>query len=87
PPLNVSSQHLDPISTTIAEISVERLEATMSSDWISHLHTAAAVLDAESCLKLIKHVPDDAVALALTDLVNNFRFDILLELSQSMETS
>ncbi|MEO0459155.1 MAG: response regulator [Cyanobacteria bacterium P01_A01_bin.114] len=87
PPLTVSSQGLDPVSTAIAEISVERLEATMSNDWISHLHTAAAVLDAESCLKLIKHVPDDAVALALTDLVNNFRFDILLELSQSMEIS
>ncbi|MEM9161668.1 MAG: hypothetical protein AAGC54_01195, partial [Cyanobacteria bacterium P01_F01_bin.4] len=93
-----SSAHVAPLNTSgsmsasattpaTAELTRADLAATMPRDWINTLHTAAAVLDADSCLKLIKQVPDDAIINTLTDLVHNFRFDILLELSQSLETS
>jgi two-component system sensor histidine kinase/response regulator len=58
--------------------------AVMPADWVSQLHQAALEVDADQILQLIEQIPVTHLALAegLTDLVNRFGFDEILELSE-----
>jgi signal transduction histidine kinase len=65
---------------------VESFEATllqMPTDWISRLHQAALHTDEPQILKLIEQIPDPdrPLAIALTDWVQNFRCDKILDLT------
>ena len=65
------------------QVTPEQL-AVMPADWIARLHQAARSLDAELMNRLIKQIPESnhPLAIALTDLINNFRFDRIMELTQ-----
>jgi AAA-like domain/His Kinase A (phospho-acceptor) domain len=65
---------------------VESFEATllqMPTDWIRSLHQAALHTDEPQILKLIEQIPDpdQTLAIALTDWVQNFRCDKILDLT------
>ncbi|HEY9610646.1 PAS domain S-box protein [Allocoleopsis sp.] len=61
------------------------LLAVMSADWIAQLHQAARSLDAELMNRLIEQIPESyhPLAITLTDLINDFRFDRIMELTQT----
>ena len=54
----------------------------LSHAWRSQLYLAAADLNLEPCMALIESLEpaQNAIAETLTDLVNNFRFDTLMEM-------
>jgi PAS domain S-box-containing protein len=58
---------------------LERMPAT----WREQLHQAATEVDAEQIFQLIHQIPPEnaSLALALADLVNNYRFDRIVELT------
>ncbi len=57
----------------------------MPVDWLQKLHAAAAQGSDTMLLRLIAQIPPQHVLLAqtLTQLVNQFRFDQIMELTQS----
>jgi PAS domain S-box-containing protein len=59
--------------------------ATMPSAWQSELRAAARRLSSTQCLRLIQQIPATQATLAqnLTELVENFQFDILMDLIRS----
>ncbi len=59
----------------------------MSQDWISKLNQASMSLDDEIILNLIQEIPPEYHLLgeALTDLVNDFRFDKIRILTENIE--
>jgi CheY-like chemotaxis protein/nitrogen-specific signal transduction histidine kinase len=65
--------------------TLEALIAPLPAIWKANLHQAAQDLYAEPCLAIIAQLPPDQapLAAALVDLVENFRFDVLLTLTQS----
>ncbi|MBO3464353.1 hypothetical protein [Aetokthonos hydrillicola] len=60
----------------------------MSSEWIEQLHYAAAQGSDLLIYQLIKQIPEEnaPLAVALTDLVDNFQFERITELAQSIES-
>ncbi len=58
--------------------------AVMSPDWIAQLHDIACRLNEKECLDLISQISSDHgnLATSLEDLVRNFRFDIVADLTQ-----
>ncbi len=56
----------------------------MPALWLEQLHTAATCVDAEQIVELIHQIPPEYAALtvALTELVNHYRFDQIVALSQ-----
>ncbi|HEY9651146.1 MAG TPA: response regulator, partial [Coleofasciculaceae cyanobacterium] len=58
--------------------------AVMPADWIVQLHQAASSLDPSWMNELIEQIPDyhQSLAIALTDLVDDFRFDRIMDLTQ-----
>lgn len=58
--------------------------AIMPNEWTMQLHQAASSLDHELMNQLIEQIPPSNVPLAetLRDLVNEFRFDTLMNLTQ-----
>ncbi|HEY9798691.1 MAG TPA: PAS domain S-box protein [Leptolyngbyaceae cyanobacterium] len=58
--------------------------ATMPAEWVAQLNEAATQVDSELIDQLIAQIPDEKVELAngLTDLVNNYRFDQIIALTQ-----
>jgi hypothetical protein len=56
----------------------------MPERWREQLHQAATQVDAELVLQLIRQIPSehDTLALALTELVNHYRFDRLVTITQ-----
>jgi urea ABC transporter urea binding protein len=58
--------------------------AVMSEQWLEQLYQAALSAHAKQICQLIKQIPDQNQALVntLTDLVNNFRFDTIVDLIQ-----
>jgi CHASE2 domain-containing sensor protein/signal transduction histidine kinase/CheY-like chemotaxis protein len=70
--------------TLLLELSPELLD-NMASEWIDKLHYAAISLNDQFIIDLIKDIPDDQQQLAqiLTNLVDNFRLDII---AQSVES-
>ncbi|NET36112.1 MAG: response regulator [Cyanothece sp. SIO1E1] len=61
----------------------------MSTEWVSNLHQAAIQADAELVFALIEQIPEHHAPLAqiLRDLVNNFYFDQVIDLTQICEKS
>jgi hypothetical protein len=57
----------------------------MPSEWRSQLFLAAKGCNDEEILTLVEQIPETHAALksALVDLVNNFRLDVILELTQA----
>jgi CheY-like chemotaxis protein len=63
--------------------------AEMPPDWIASLYQAANTLREESVLDLIEQIPETSAPLAeaLNDLANDFRFDEIVRLAQSVMDS
>lgn len=63
--------------------------AEMPPDWIASLYQAANTLREESVLDLIEQIPETSAPLAeaLNDLANDFRFDEIVRLTQSVMDS
>ncbi len=63
--------------------------AEMPPDWLSSLYQAANTLREESVLDLIEQIPETSAPLAeaLNDLANDFRFDEIVRLTQSVMDS
>jgi len=72
--------HLKGASFFHKELSV------MPSSWLIALDQAALILDEESITHLIKQIPENQASLAeaLKNLVNDFRFDLIYEYTQSV---
>ena len=67
-----------PKSLTPEDLSV------MPKDWLVNLYQAAICVDDSGIMELIKQIPESEATLAkaLTDLVENFRIDIIIDLTQ-----
>jgi signal transduction histidine kinase len=78
-PTSLSATHPE-----TSAVAIQELLKTMPKDWKANLHQAAQDLCAEPCLALIEQIPSTQTSLAqeLTTLVENFRFDLLLEYTQ-----
>ncbi|MEC4983290.1 MAG: response regulator [Oscillatoria sp. PMC 1068.18] len=68
-------------SSLSSKLTKEDLQV-MSSEWITQIHHAALLADDEKVRKLIALIPekDSDLSDALVGLVNNFRFDIIIDL-------
>ena len=75
-------QKTQPIRVSQA-ITLDSLKAT-SSEWISRLHQAASMADSEATLSIIAEIRqnDGGLAAGLQMLVNEFRFDKIVALTQ-----
>ncbi|MEM6437264.1 MAG: response regulator, partial [Cyanobacteria bacterium P01_D01_bin.115] len=85
-PTTSPAQPSKPLSNARKAVSQEAmlgtLQAIMPSHWLSDFYRAVSVLDAEDGLTLIHQIPVEHAEIrqALADHINNFRFDILLDL-------
>ncbi|AFY79143.1 PAS domain S-box [Pleurocapsa sp. PCC 7327] len=68
---------------TQSQIDRELLDA-MPVEWREQLHQAATQVDAEEIVRLIQQIPPeyDSLILALADLVDGYRFDRIVALTQ-----
>lgn len=59
--------------------------AVMPPQWLAQLHRAAEGCQDEEILKLLEQIPEPhaALKLALIDLVDNFRLDVIINLTQA----
>jgi PAS domain S-box-containing protein len=66
-----------------SQINPELLDA-MPVEWREQLHQAATQVDSEQILQLIEQIPTEyaSLTLALTDLVNGYRFDCIVALTK-----
>jgi PAS domain S-box-containing protein len=78
--LNAKS-NLTQVDASAALLGLER----MPTEWREHLHQAATQVDAAQIKQLIAQIPpeDSPLALTITDLINRYRFDQIVELTQS----
>ncbi|HBB35691.1 MAG TPA: histidine kinase, partial [Cyanobacteria bacterium UBA8803] len=69
---------------TVEAVTRETL-AVMPKEWRVQLHRAARACNDEEIVRLIEQIPESqaAVKLALADLVDNFRLDIIFDLTQA----
>ncbi len=82
-----NSGKIDQITSNLKGASFFQKElSAMPSIWLKDLHQAALILDEELILKLIEQVPENKALLAeaLMNLVNDFRFDLMYEYTQSV---
>jgi two-component system sensor histidine kinase/response regulator len=58
--------------------------AQMPAQWVRQLHNAAAICSDDIVFALIAQIPQEnaLIVAALTDLVNNFQFEKIIELTQ-----
>lgn len=65
------------------ELTIDSL-AVMSEQWVEQLYQAALSAHAKLIFELVKQIPEQNQGLvsAVTDLVNNFRFDQIIDLIQ-----
>ncbi|MEG4807085.1 PAS domain S-box protein [Microcoleus sp. F8-D3] len=78
---NLSTSFSTP--TLLKSLTTEDL-SVMPTDWVVELHRAALCVDDKRILELIEEIPETEANLAntLTDLVDNFRIDIIIDLTQ-----
>ncbi|NET40377.1 MAG: hypothetical protein F6K19_52010, partial [Cyanothece sp. SIO1E1] len=78
------SAHLSP-QRILSAIDLHLQLSQMPTEWVNQLHQAATQLDENKMLSLIEQMNegDDAIATTLLELVNNFRFDKIVELTRS----
>ncbi|NEO31529.1 MAG: AAA family ATPase [Symploca sp. SIO3C6] len=64
--------------------SFELTLAKMSTEWIQQLNLAARSADEDLILSLIEQIPDSEISLAeaIIEMVNNFRLDKIIDLTQ-----
>ena len=69
------------------ETAFDTLLTVMPGEWIADLYGAASRLNVDLCLNLIQQLPDDYPDLsqALCDAINNFRFDVVINLMQPLQ--
>jgi hypothetical protein len=69
------------LDTTTALLLLER----MPVQWREHLYQAATQVDAEKIVQLVHQIPPEhaTLAVSITDLVNRYRFDRIVELTRS----
>ena len=69
--------------TVLQSLTTEDL-SVMSTDWVVELYQAAICVDDNRILGLIDQIPESSANLAnaLRDLVDNFRIDIIIDLTQ-----
>ncbi|MEG4115080.1 MULTISPECIES: AAA family ATPase [unclassified Microcoleus] len=74
---------LPPEAETPAQVNRELLDV-MSTLWREQLHQAATCVDGEQIVQLIQQIPPEHASLtvALTEMVNHYRFDRIVMLSQ-----
>lgn len=67
------------------QLTVEML-TLMPPEWICQLHQAALCTDEQQIFNLLEQIPRShrSIALALTDIVNNFRCDRILNITQPL---
>jgi CheY-like chemotaxis protein len=72
--------------SSVETLSVEAL-SEMSPQWLEEMYQAAYYLDADVMNELIAQIPKSNASLskALTDSINNFNCDRILELIRSLE--
>ncbi|MFM9266645.1 response regulator [Tychonema sp. BBK16] len=77
------------LSTSVPDLTPPKILtaedlSVMPTDWLVNLYQAAICVDDSGILELIKQIPESEAALAnaLTDLVENFRIDIIIDLTQ-----
>lgn len=72
-----------PAPMLLKSLTTEDL-SVMPTDWVVELHLAALCVDDNRILELIEQIPATEANLAntLTDLVDNFRIDIIIDLTQ-----
>ncbi|MGQ4647971.1 PAS domain S-box protein [Lyngbya aestuarii] len=71
-----------PLATQPLELTRSVL-SVMPNQWLQELHQAALLMDDQLVSELIKKIPEDQILLAksLTNLVSNFRLDIITKLT------
>jgi CheY-like chemotaxis protein len=59
--------------------------AVMPKEWLAQLHSAAEACNDEEILSLIEQIPEEHgnLKVALANLVDNFRLDIIIDLTQA----
>ncbi|MEO0984982.1 MAG: response regulator [Cyanobacteria bacterium J06639_14] len=64
------------------EVLLNTLQTVMSSVWLADFYQAVSILDAEDGITLINQIPEEhsEIRQTLTNHINNFRFDILIDL-------
>jgi len=69
----------------IKQLQAEDL-TVMPMEWIAQLNEAALCVNDDTILQLVKQIPQTEAALAdsITNLVHNFRLDLILELTESI---
>lgn len=69
--------------TVLKSLTTEDL-SVMPTDWVVDLYEAALCVDDNRIINLIEQIPETEANLAnaLTDLVDNFRIDIIIDLTQ-----
>ncbi len=79
------NQSLPPQPEMLQEELTSEALSVMPAQWLVQLHQAAALAKAKPIFQLLEQIPESHAALAntLTDLVNNFRFDKLMDLTRS----
>ncbi|MHC5738714.1 PAS domain S-box protein [Nostoc sp.] len=65
-------------------LSVEEILAQMPAEWVTQLHQAALCTDEKLIFSLLEQIPEESALLAntLSDWVNNFRIDKVIDLTQ-----
>jgi hypothetical protein len=81
------AEEAGPISapaTDAGDVLSSETMAAMPADWLARLHQAAIQADADLAFSLINDIraEHEPLADALASLVNNFRFDTLMDLTQ-----
>jgi CheY-like chemotaxis protein/nitrogen-specific signal transduction histidine kinase len=76
-------------ATAQSPICAEALAIALPLPWLAQLHATAERLDSGGCIELIQQLPADHSELAtgLLNLIHDFRFDILLELTAASAAS
>jgi signal transduction histidine kinase len=80
--LGVTYTYMEVVEPQVIELlDLSQQILALPNAWRSQLYMAAADLHLESCMALIESLDanQEAIAKALTDLVDNFRFDTLME--------
>lgn len=65
-----------------SDLSYATLACLMPPAWIECLDAAAMSLDTDSCLRLLEQVPESKARNELTNLVTEFRFDLLMGITR-----
>ncbi|HEY9709296.1 MAG TPA: histidine kinase, partial [Oculatellaceae cyanobacterium] len=77
----------DGTQTTLGNLTsadLKRYLSQMPAQWVVQLHDAASIGSDDQVLALIEQIPPENILLeqALTDLVNEFEFEEIIELTQ-----